>query len=64
MSAATQKQIGKIKDEDQFSEFVIRWQKQSRESLAEQNREKMDYLNNVDRFESIQKMRDESNTLA
>ena len=56
--------IGQKKDEDKFSEFVAKWQKQSRENMAELNKEKTDYLNNLDRFESIQQMRNESSELA
>ena len=61
---AATRQIGAGKDDDKFAKFVQKWQQQSREQLAEANKEKMDYLNNIDQFESISQMREEAQQLA
>jgi hypothetical protein len=46
--------------EDKFQLLVEKWQKQSRESIAEANREKLDFLNNIDQYESFSQMKEET----
>lgn len=50
--------------EDKFQLLVEKWQKQSRESIAEANREKLDFLNNIDQYESFSQMKEETQQLA